>query len=287
MKAASKMRLTVNSLFVKLLVCVPLVVSVSQTAAFSCGGIFDVECNLREGGLSPENLGDQMGKAGEDISETVKKAGQDVANAVNELQASVLTGPTLALAIQSSRDSAIGTAQPIPPHIRQRLTGYISEDALNRVRFKIGDNGFVNLAQLLERGGLARAVTLIDVVVFKDAGDAEDVALWAHELAHVEQYASWGVHSFSVQYARNWQSVENPAYEKGNNYWNWASARGQGSNLPVPGQIFIPNQAPPPPPLVYFCHTSLGRYGPFNPAPPGVSCFVNFPNGRVFGVTGP
>jgi hypothetical protein len=66
---------------------------------------------------------------------------QGIANALNELQASVLSGPTLERAIQLSHDSAIGGAMPIPPDVRQALTGYASEDSMNRVRYKIGDNG--------------------------------------------------------------------------------------------------------------------------------------------------
>jgi hypothetical protein len=92
---------------------------------------------------------------------------------------------------------------------------------MNRVRYKIGDNGFVNLAHLLEQGGVASAVTLIDVVVFRGPSEADDLSIWAHELTHVDQYRSWGVHSFAVQYARNWRSVENPAYAKGDGFWAW------------------------------------------------------------------
>lgn len=66
------------------------------------------------------------------------KAGQDVANAINELQAGVLTGPALEQAIIASHNTATNGAIPIPPQIRQQLTGYASEDLMNRVRYKIG-----------------------------------------------------------------------------------------------------------------------------------------------------
>lgn len=42
-----------------------------------------------------------------------------------------------------------------------------AENSMNKVRYKIGDNGFANLAHLLEQGGVASAVTLIDVIVFR------------------------------------------------------------------------------------------------------------------------
>ena len=133
---------------------------------YACGGVFDVACNLSHGGLSPSNIAKQAQKAGSDTVNTVQKAGQDVANALNELQASTLTGPALEQAIIASHNTAINGAMPIPPVIRQQLTGYSSEDSMSRVRYKIGDNGFANLAHLLEQGGAADAVTLIDVVVF-------------------------------------------------------------------------------------------------------------------------
>jgi hypothetical protein len=117
-----------------------------------------------------------------------------VGNAVNELQASTLSGPVLEQAINASRNTAINGAMPIPPHIRQQLAGYASVDSMNRVRYKIGDNGFLNLARLLEQGGFAAAVTLDEVIVFKGPSEAEDVSVWAHELVHVDQYRD-GVHS--------------------------------------------------------------------------------------------
>jgi len=40
-------------------------------------------------------------------------------------------------------------------------------------------------------------------------------------LTHVDQYRDWRVHSFAIQYARDYNSVEAPAYAKGNGYWAW------------------------------------------------------------------
>jgi hypothetical protein len=207
------------------------------SSAFACGGILDAACNLSHGGMSPDNIARQTQKAGQDVTNTVAKAGQDVANALNELQASTLTGPVLEQAIISSHNTAINGAIPIPPQIRQQLTGYASGDSMNRVRYKIGDNGFVNLARLLEQGGAASAVTLIDVIIFRGPSEAQDPALWAHELTHVDQYTNWGVHSFAVQYARNANSVENPAYAKQNGFLAW-----EQQNRP-----FLPQPGPLPP----------------------------------------
>ena len=159
-----------------------------------------------------------------DSSNAVANSINSIAAALNELQADVLTGPMLEKAIVRSRNDAISGSMPIPPDIRQQLTGYATEDSMNRVRYKIGNGGSLNLALLLE-GGFADAVTLIDVVVFREAKAAANVSAWAHELTHIDQFRDWGVHGFAVQYARNWRAVENPAYAKGYGFCNWLQSR--------------------------------------------------------------
>jgi hypothetical protein len=118
-------------------------------------------------------------------------------------------------------DSAIVGATPIPDRVRQRLSGYASENSMNRVRYKIDDSGLLNLTQVLESGGIS-AVTLIDVVIFRGPSEANDPSIWAHELTHVDQYIAWGLHGFAIQYARDPSSIEKPAYARGNGYWAWA-----------------------------------------------------------------
>jgi len=128
--------------------------------------------------------------------------------------------------LQGSRNSAIGSSQPIPTEIRQELAGYIEEDILNRVRFKVGDTGVFNAGGItLQYGGVngdVSAVTLIDVIVFKNAEDAyHNPSLWAHELTHVKQFRDGGVHSFAVNYVRDSHVIEDPAYHVGDGYAAW------------------------------------------------------------------
>lgn len=151
-----------------------------------------------------------------------------IQHVVDEAKAQAF-GDALANWIQQSRNTAIGGAQSIPPVIRQALTGYIDEDAMNRVRYKVGDMGVLNLANLTMNFGQmftgldANAVTLIDVIVFRTADDAIDASLWAHELTHVAQYRDWGVRDFGIRYARNSNKVEAMAYAKGDNFSSWYS----------------------------------------------------------------
>jgi len=227
-----------------------LALSLLTSPVMACGGVLDVACNLQHGGMSPENLGRQGQIIVNQGGATAQKAVQDVANALNELQANLLTGPILEQAIRASRDTAINGSAPIPDSIRRDLTGYASEESMNQVRFKIGDNGFVNLARLLEQGGAANAVTLIDVVVFRDQGGAADPSLWAHELTHVDQYRNWGVSSFAVRYSRNANSVEDEAYEKGNAFFAWAQRERPGQEVSSSvSTVAMPIPAPEPMPI--------------------------------------
>ena len=52
-------------------------------------------------------------------------------------------------------------------------------------------------------------MTLIDTIIFRRPADAEDnVALWAHELKHVQQYQQLGVEEFARRYTRNYDDLE-------------------------------------------------------------------------------
>ncbi len=97
-------------------------------------------------------------------------------------------GPPLEFWLAQSRNSAIGTSLPVPFQIRQALLGYIDDDALNRAHFKTGDNGVLNLGGLSVSYGDAAAITLYDVIVFRSWDDANNPAVWAHELTHVQQF---------------------------------------------------------------------------------------------------
>jgi hypothetical protein len=212
--------------------------------------------------LSPKNLGNQ----GEII---LNQAGR----VITESEAAT-SGAALAQMIIQSHNTAINGSMSIPSTIRQQLTGYASEDSMNRVRYKAGDNGALNLAHLIEQGGMASAVTLIDVVVFRGPSEAEDPSIWAHELTHVDQYRDWGVNSFAVQYVRNWHGVEDPAYAKGNSYASWAANQGDASTDPA--QQFG-----------NFCYANGGRYGPGPGLAVGSQCVANTPVGQMAGTIGP
>ncbi len=122
--------------------------------------------------------------------------------------------------IVQSRDAAVAQGvERIPGAIRAALHGYVPDDILDRVRWRVGGAGEMTLQQNLFRFGYAPAVTLDHVVVFERESDAlNDPKLWAHELKHVMQYAEWGVTDFAARYLRDYEAVEKEAAEY---RWEW------------------------------------------------------------------
>jgi hypothetical protein len=187
--------------------------------------------------------------------------GEGLEHLKNETRAQTIA-PGFEAWLNASRNSAIGTSSPIPPHIRQALTGYIDPDVMNRARYKVGDNGILNLANLSLSygdnfiGGGVAAVTLVDVIVFQNVNDAANyVALWAHELTHVKQFRDWGTRDFAIRYARNPNAVEGEAYAAGRNYDSWRSGR----TFP-PGPAVVTTMQGYPPGTTM---TACGCWGPY------------------------
>lgn len=116
--------------------------------------------------------------------------------------------------VQSRNTLAAGNVQPIPLHIRAQLEPYYDLRVLESVRYKAGDDGELNAASAVMQNPDVNAVTLMDIIVFRNPEDAlNNVALWAHELKHVQQYLEWGTRGFAERYTRDYSAVESPAYQ--------------------------------------------------------------------------
>ncbi|MFV2946355.1 MULTISPECIES: DUF4157 domain-containing protein [Pseudomonas] len=113
-----------------------------------------------------------------------------------------------------SRDTAQAKGvEPIPLDIRAQLEPWYDFQVLDAARYQVGDAQQLDAAGAFLQNPDVAAVTLVDVIVFRNAEDARDnVALWAHELKHVQQYQEWGVDGFATRYTRNYEAVEAPAY---------------------------------------------------------------------------
>jgi hypothetical protein len=132
---------------------------------------------------------------------------------------------TLESALRKSRDYARKDSFPIPDEVREALRPFYPEEILSSVRYAIGDTTPDGLAGFAIRNGNAAAVTLIDTVVFKDEDYLRNIALWAHELHHVEQYKQWGVLGFASRYAFGWKDVEAEATAKAKEFVAWYRKR--------------------------------------------------------------
>src|SRR5262245_22077892 len=132
---------------------------------------------------------------------------------------------TLESALRKSRDIARTDSFPIPEEVRNALVPFYPEEVLKNVRYAIGDTSPDGLAGFAIRNGNAAAVTLIDTVVFKDENYVRNIALWSHELRHVEQYKEWGVLGFATRYAFGWQDVEADATERAKEFVTWYKKR--------------------------------------------------------------
>lgn len=121
----------------------------------------------------------------------------------------------LAGALQTSRDAARAEGtQPIPPHIHEALFAVYPPDLLAGIEYRVGPTPDASLQSYSIRYGDALAVTTIDTITFANASDAvSNLALWVHEVKHVEQFRAWGVHEFARRYVRDHQAVEREAYD--------------------------------------------------------------------------
>ncbi|WP_397452847.1 DUF4157 domain-containing protein [Pseudomonas sp. NA-150] len=124
-----------------------------------------------------------------------------------------VAAPALALWLsQSHAEAAMAGTQPIPAEIREQLLRWYGPEVLDAARYKVGDNGELSAANAMLQNPDIGAVTLIDIIVFRTDETAHDVALWAHELKHVQQYQQWGVDGFAQRYVQDFNQVEAPAY---------------------------------------------------------------------------
>lgn len=121
-----------------------------------------------------------------------------------------VTGPALVQAIRFSRIQAMRAQTPkaMPDEVRASLAPYFSDEILESARWTTAGRD-LGLGSLLARWYYEEgAVTLKDLIVFSDDAVAENVWLWAHELAHMEQYRRLGTEGFAARYVSDWRTLE-------------------------------------------------------------------------------
>ncbi len=124
-----------------------------------------------------------------------------------------LFGPSLTTLIRQGRERAYPHGQRMPEAVRRTLTPFFPRAILQKTRYSTAwqDTDAQGTLYGLLLGSGANAVTLIDVIVFRDEHQAADPVLWAHELTHVEQYERLGVEAFAAQYLQQGWMLEQEA----------------------------------------------------------------------------
>lgn len=125
------------------------------------------------------------------------------------------TGPALATAIRLARTEALRSkAQRIPADLKRALRRHYPRAVLDRARWIVAAPQS-RLGQLLARWPVKEgAVTLDEIIVFKTPRAAGDRRLFAHELAHVDQYRKLGIDGFAARYAAHREQMEGEARAK-------------------------------------------------------------------------
>ena len=169
--------------------------------------------------------------------------------------------------------SIIGPTYPIPSHIYSQLRSVgVPDHLLQRVRWSTNWNATHGMP-----ADSVQAMALDTVILFRYPGGVENVALWAHEIKHVEQYARLGVQAFCTQYTLNDFLRRDGPFESEANREEARVAQ------------LLANRAhlqAPPQQYAYFQVTGAFLYadasGFLYPADPGTGRVIGPANGRVF-----
>jgi hypothetical protein len=130
----------------------------------------------------------------------------------------------LATLIQAARENAIANGvKPIPASIQRALRGFFPDAILRKVRYSAGQADAINIPGLAMSYGHIDAVTLSDVILFReDTAARTNAKLWAHELTHVMQYERLGIDGFARAYLQDFESMEKEARDNADRFAAWS-----------------------------------------------------------------
>jgi len=146
------------------------------------------------------------------IAEDARKGSQQLAR-----RSARLTAPVLARAIRLGElQASRAGAQAVPKDIREMLAPHFARETLASARWTVGkgrlDVGSLVTEQFMEEG----AVALNRQIVFSNERLTRNLWMWAHELAHVEQYRRLDVDGFAAAYIADWRKIEREANARAN-----------------------------------------------------------------------
>lgn len=167
----------------------------------------------------PPEVAKALGRLGSQTAQSSRQLATDARKGSEQLvrRSSRLTGPVLAQAIRHAEAQASRAgAKPVPEPMAKILAPHFAPDLIASVRWTIG-TGRVDLGTLLTEKYMDEgAVALNRQVVFSSERLTRNVWIWAHELAHVEQYRRMGVNRFAAAYVADWRTIEREATERAN-----------------------------------------------------------------------
>lgn len=164
----------------------------------------------------------QPGRAIQQLPGEIQRLPQTLANLVNP------AGLALAAAVRQGEAQASNGARPMPAALYQQLQGFYAPDFLQSVRYNTFDSARISLdsAVMMLNNDVA-AITLNNVIVFRNEYDAQNPVTWAHELTHVLQYRNMGIDTFANVYTMHAWILENQAIDMQNRVAHWLMNGGQ------------------------------------------------------------
>lgn len=152
------------------------------------------------------------GRSASEVADQARRGSQQLVR-----RSARLSAPVLAQAIRHGEaQAARAGGKPVPAEIQKLLTPYFSRDILQSTRWTVG-RGRVDLGTIItERFMDEGAIALNRQVVFSSERLTGNAWMWAHELAHVEQYRRLGVNGFAAAYIADWRKIEREANARAN-----------------------------------------------------------------------
>lgn len=199
-----------------------------QQLKFAAGSMA-LLCGLALGGCTerpseemlrpPPQVARTLAVLGEQTAQSTRRAAEQARRESGRLvrRSGRVTGPILAQAIRHAEAQASRAgSKTVPAPMVELLTPYFDAELLRSVRWTTGtgriDLGTFLTEQYMDEG----AVALNRQIVFSSERLTENVWIWAHELAHVEQYRRKGVNGFAAAYIADWQAIEREATDRAN-----------------------------------------------------------------------
>ncbi len=148
--------------------------------------------------------------AADTMADQAEGALKDLSNLLDTLSKALPEGEkfaaaSLAQAIRDARERALPVAQPMPDAIKADLAVFFPATPwlLDKVRWVTSEQ-IGGTTDLIMLNPDVSAITIDDVVVFRDKADGEtNRVLWSHELVHVLQYQTLGVDGFARDYLKS------------------------------------------------------------------------------------